>query len=161
VRLDRICGKCGHVKKHSRVHHCSRCGRCVEYMDHHCTFADNCIAKGNVRFFVQFTSWVSGMLLVSLIHMTSMFYRQNYLDTGKGATNFYHILSNTPMSVRVHFMDIIFLRYDWYKAIDSTLVIACTIFFFIAFMNLNGILHGVRTRSSSIIEYKVDKVLHR
>ena len=52
VLRDRVCAKCGMVKHHSRIHHCSRCGRCCEFMDHHCVFADNCIGKRNIKFFV-------------------------------------------------------------------------------------------------------------
>ena len=45
------CRKCGVERSHDRINHCSRCDRCVEYMDHHCLFTDNCIGKRNYRFF--------------------------------------------------------------------------------------------------------------
>ena len=45
------CRKCGIDRSHVRVNHCGRCNRCVDYMDHHCIFTDNCIAKKNYRFF--------------------------------------------------------------------------------------------------------------
>ena len=45
------CKKCGLNRKHERVNHCSRCNRCVDYMDHHCVFVDNCIGRKNIAFY--------------------------------------------------------------------------------------------------------------
>ena len=45
------CKRCGFSKPHERINHCSRCNRCVEYMDHHCVFVDNCIGKRNMPYF--------------------------------------------------------------------------------------------------------------
>ena len=45
------CKKCGLTRTHERVNHCSRCNRCVDYMDHHCVFVDNCIGRRNVAFY--------------------------------------------------------------------------------------------------------------
>ena len=53
-------------------------------MDHHCVFADNCIGKRNVRYFVQFTSWACFVLGLSILVQCTLFYRQNYLETRKG-----------------------------------------------------------------------------
>ena len=41
--LRNICKRCGLEREHHRVAHCSRCDRCVDYMDHHCVFTDNCV----------------------------------------------------------------------------------------------------------------------
>ena len=46
-----LCRKCSYPKSHIRVNHCSRCDRCVNYMDHHCLFIDNCVAKDNLAFY--------------------------------------------------------------------------------------------------------------
>lgn len=67
VAAGKICIKCGYRKEHARIHHCSRCGRCVEYMDHHCAFSDNCVGKKNIRYFVQFTAWAASVLFIAMI----------------------------------------------------------------------------------------------
>ena len=49
---EEICQKCGVMRKNELTHHCSRCGRCTDNMDHHCMVADNCIGRGNLRYFI-------------------------------------------------------------------------------------------------------------
>ena len=39
------CRKCEAVRAHTRIHHCRRCNRCVDFMDHHCSVTDNCVGK--------------------------------------------------------------------------------------------------------------------
>ena len=60
------CPKCEVVKEHARIHHCSRCGRCVDYMDHHCTITDNCVGRGNMKYFFHFVSWAFLALVTGL-----------------------------------------------------------------------------------------------
>ena len=52
-----LCLKCGFKRSHERINHCSRCNRCVEYMDHHCVFTDNCVARKNLLYFFHFIGW--------------------------------------------------------------------------------------------------------
>ncbi|CAJ0933071.1 unnamed protein product, partial [Mesorhabditis belari] len=40
--------------KPPRSHHCSKCGRCVLKMDHHCLWINNCVGHRNHAFFVRF-----------------------------------------------------------------------------------------------------------
>lgn len=37
-----------------RSHHCKECGRCVDRLDHHCPWIDNCVGLGNQRIFFCF-----------------------------------------------------------------------------------------------------------
>ena len=77
------CSKCGVERAHFRVNHCSRCNRCVDYMDHHCIFTDNCIAKKNFRFFFQFVAWADFTLIVAVILIMINIETRNYtLDYG-------------------------------------------------------------------------------
>ena len=77
AKPELTCMKCGYVKPNELTHHCSRCGRCCENMDHHCYYTDNCIGKRNLRFFLQFTAWGVVSLSVALFMLIVMFYIQN------------------------------------------------------------------------------------
>ena len=65
IKDDTTCKKCGLVKSHDRISHCSRCNRCVNYMDHHCLFTDNCIGKKNAKYFFAFVSWTVFTLMTA------------------------------------------------------------------------------------------------
>jgi len=43
----RLCLSC-RIQKPPRCHHCRRCDRCVDVMDHHCPYLGNCIGRGNL-----------------------------------------------------------------------------------------------------------------
>jgi len=49
-----------------RSHHCKECGRCVDRLDHHCPWIDNCVGLGNQRAFYLF--------IVMLLLTISFFY---------------------------------------------------------------------------------------
>ena len=78
--------KCGVVRKNDVTHHCGRCDRCTDYMDHHCYFSNNCIGRGNIRVFVQFTSWIVFVIFIGLVSIIALFYIQN-TQTKRGLRN--------------------------------------------------------------------------
>lgn len=49
----RMCRTCG-INKPPRTSHCKHCDNCIEGMDHHCPFVNNCIGKNNYRYFITF-----------------------------------------------------------------------------------------------------------
>merc|ERR1712194_648687 len=52
ISKKRLCSACK-MYKPDRAHHCTKCGRCVLNMDHHCVFLNNCIGFYNRKFFMQ------------------------------------------------------------------------------------------------------------
>ena len=56
-----------------RTIHCSQCGRCVEWIDHHCPWVGTCVAKRNYRYFFLFILSVSLLslyvMIFSIVHM--------------------------------------------------------------------------------------------
>ncbi|ESP00231.1 hypothetical protein LOTGIDRAFT_226027 [Lottia gigantea] len=67
----RYCEKC-HCIKPDRCHHCSVCSACVQKMDHHCPWVNNCVGFTNYKFFVQFLGY--GLLYCMYIAATSLQY---------------------------------------------------------------------------------------
>eukprot|EP00039_Didymoeca_costata_P030667 m.30810 g.30810 ORF g.30810 m.30810 type:complete len:311 (+) comp8242_c0_seq2:342-1274(+) len=50
------CSKCRRHRP-SDAFHCSVCGRCSRFMDHHCPFTANCVGRDNFRYFFAFVLW--------------------------------------------------------------------------------------------------------
>lgn len=59
--FKQVCVVC-RTKREMRSHHCKECGRCVQRLDHHCPWIDNCVGIGNQRCFYCFI-----MTLLALI----------------------------------------------------------------------------------------------
>eukprot|EP00929_Paragymnodinium_shiwhaense_P078606 TRINITY_DN40767_c0_g1_i3.p1 TRINITY_DN40767_c0_g1~~TRINITY_DN40767_c0_g1_i3.p1 ORF type:complete len:677 (-),score=123.05 TRINITY_DN40767_c0_g1_i3:123-2051(-) len=51
--FKQVCVVC-RARRRMRSHHCKECGRCVDRMDHHCPWIDNCVGLGNQRAFFCF-----------------------------------------------------------------------------------------------------------
>lgn len=51
--FKQVCVTC-RARKKMRSHHCKECGRCVDRLDHHCPWIDNCVGLGNQRAFYCF-----------------------------------------------------------------------------------------------------------
>jgi len=65
-----FCRKCDNFKP-PRAHHCSTCGQCVQIMDHHCPWVNNCVGKYNRKYFLLFifyTFLVCLHVLLTTVH---------------------------------------------------------------------------------------------
>ena len=51
--FKQVCVVC-RARRKMRSHHCKECGRCVDRLDHHCPWIDNCVGLGNQRAFYFF-----------------------------------------------------------------------------------------------------------
>jgi len=52
-QFKQVCVVC-RARRKMRSHHCKECGRCVDRLDHHCPWIDNCVGLGNQRSFFCF-----------------------------------------------------------------------------------------------------------
>ncbi|OQS06531.1 palmitoyltransferase [Thraustotheca clavata] len=52
------CRKC-HIQRPIRAHHCSVCEVCIDHMDHHCPWINNCVGLHNYRYFCTFLFWLA------------------------------------------------------------------------------------------------------
>jgi palmitoyltransferase ZDHHC3/7/25 len=60
------CNRCRCIKP-PRSHHCSVCERCIERMDHHCPWVNNCVGFYNQKHFVLFIFYVELASLYSIV----------------------------------------------------------------------------------------------
>lgn len=66
---SQTCPKCG-LPKPPRCHHCSKCDRCILFMDHHCDFLGNCLGYRNYKALVLmyfYTGCASGCVFLGVI----------------------------------------------------------------------------------------------
>jgi hypothetical protein len=142
VKTLEVCKKCGYNKEHLRINHCSMCGFCVENLDHHCYFVNNCIAKGNMRYFLQFTAWGVIILLFGLVHVCYKFYHENSMRQ-IGFQSFYDMVEfvlpsfSFPAFYQLFNGDMDVVKYFDFLLIQATisLTIFCSIFMVNTFMN--------------------------
>ncbi len=64
---DVVCKKCSAVRNEHTTHHCSKCGKCVLMMDHHCYWTNNCVSKNTFKPFVCFCFWTIMFALYGVI----------------------------------------------------------------------------------------------
>jgi len=70
--FKQVCVVCRSRRK-MRSHHCKECGRCVERLDHHCPWIDNCVGLGNQRSFFFF---IVGLFatIASFYYVTTLYF---------------------------------------------------------------------------------------
>lgn len=64
----KYCATC-HIWRIPRMSHCSICNVCVESHDHHCVYLNNCVGRGNYRYFLWFLLSVVTTCIYLIIFM--------------------------------------------------------------------------------------------
>lgn len=112
-RTTSTCARCGFERSHNRVSHCGRCNRCVDYMDHHCYFTDNCIGKQNFRFFLHFILWSELSLVLGFLLMLANIYTRN-VALELGAQGLFEAICHSPIFLPSKYM----LGYDIFNLVE-------------------------------------------
>ncbi|XP_063360623.1 palmitoyltransferase ZDHHC6 [Cydia amplana] len=80
-----VCTICNGYKA-PRSHHCSKCGRCILKMDHHCPWINCCVGHANHAYFTHFLAFaVLGCLQAAIVLSICMYHALNrawYVQSG-------------------------------------------------------------------------------
>jgi len=122
--FKQVCVVC-RGRKQMRSHHCKECGRCVDRLDHHCPWINNCVGLGNQRSFYCF--------IVTLLAAISSFYYVVGLytfdavfpDLARGSFNelvgtLVAILSSAFDLIWLAFVGALVVRHTAYMAVNIT-----------------------------------------
>lgn len=134
--FDTNCRTC-HLRKPARSKHCSACGFCVQMMDHHCIWLNNCVGLGNVRYFLIFLisfalvcsygSYIFGTVLLELRHRQGLDTMQVW-DDDKGEM--------VPLSFRSSLLHLL----------DSNIILAITFVLLVVLSPAIAIFSGLQIR---------------
>lgn len=61
-----LCPECDIIRT-PRSRHCNLCDRCVDRFDHHCPWINNCVGKGNYKYFYVFVIFEFLYLLSTIL----------------------------------------------------------------------------------------------
>ena len=62
---DYLCLYCKVIQS-KKASHCMICGHCVENLDHHCVYINNCIGRRNHKYFILFLLCTTIYLIISV-----------------------------------------------------------------------------------------------
>lgn len=82
----KYCPTC-HIWKPPRTSHCSKCNVCVNNLDHHCIFLNNCIGYRNYQNFLWFILMAVFAIVLYLVGVITQ-----YLDLGNHPVNIFLIV---------------------------------------------------------------------
>jgi len=96
---QRICKFCNTMKP-DRAHHCSRCGRCVLKMDHHCKWLFRCIGLKNYKFFFDLIFWGTiGIILGGFILFFYSYWAFLVLESSERTNKHLFVLFNMMVCI--------------------------------------------------------------
>jgi len=100
--FKQICVVC-RARRRMRSHHCKDCGRCVDRLDHHCPWIDNCVGLGNQREFFLFIATL--LCVIATFYYASMMYFADVvwpLLTHGSIFGLFHAIATGALGPEVH-----------------------------------------------------------
>lgn len=149
------CRKCGYYRTDIRTSHCSRCNRCVDYMDHHCFFTDNCIGRRNYRYFFQFVIWADIALVTGFIVIAVNFETRNLTEKygAQGIAHWFEMSQKWTLHKLIVEPDEV---PEVYSVVSVDALLCFYMFVLTVIVTLPGIstLNNLRTGTSEVLKLK-------
>ena len=90
VESTQLCPDCETIRT-SRSRHCSVCKRCIERFDHHCPWINNCVGQANMKYFLQFVTYI--MLASAMLSLLCVLSFYNLLTSPNTRLHMNHAVS--------------------------------------------------------------------